>query len=48
MTMKLQADYTRAFKAADIRGIYPTEIDEELVYFVARAFVEEFGYKKIG
>ncbi len=45
--MKLQADYTRAFKAADIRGIYPTEIDEELVYFVARAFVEEFGYKKI-
>ncbi|MCB9815354.1 phosphomannomutase/phosphoglucomutase [Candidatus Nomurabacteria bacterium] len=47
MKMKLQADYRRAFKEADIRGIYPTEIDEELVYFVARAFVEEFGYKKI-
>ncbi|MCB9818550.1 phosphomannomutase/phosphoglucomutase [Candidatus Nomurabacteria bacterium] len=47
MTMTLQADYRRAFKDADIRGIYPTEIDEELVYFVARAFVEEFGYKKL-
>jgi phosphomannomutase len=45
--MKLQADYKRAFKNADIRAIYPQEIDEELVYFVARAFVEEFGYKKV-
>lgn len=47
MTMTLQAEYKRAFKSADIRGIYPTEIDEELVYFIARAFVEEFGYKKL-
>ncbi len=47
MTMKLQADYKRAFKDADIRAIYPTEIDDELVYFVARAFVEEFKYKKV-
>lgn len=47
MTMTLQADYHRAFKSADIRGIYPTEIDPEVVYFVARSFVEEFGYKKI-
>jgi phosphomannomutase len=47
MTLKLQADYNKAFKAADIRGVYPTEIDDELVYFVARAFVEEFKYKKI-
>ncbi|MCA9354464.1 MAG: phosphomannomutase/phosphoglucomutase [Candidatus Kaiserbacteria bacterium] len=47
MTMTLQADYKRAFKDADIRAIYPTEIDDELVYFVARAFVEEFKYKKV-
>jgi phosphomannomutase len=47
MTLKLQTDYKRAFKGADIRGIYPTEIDEESVYFLARAFVEEFKYKKI-
>ena len=47
MTIKLQADYKRAFKDADIRAIYPTEIDEELVYFIARAFVEEFKYTKI-
>lgn len=45
--MTLQADYHRAFKSADIRGIYPTEIDPEVVYFAARAFVEEFGYKKL-
>jgi phosphomannomutase len=47
MTMKLQADYKRAFKDADIRAIYPTEIDDELAYYVARAFVEEFGHQKL-
>jgi phosphomannomutase len=47
MTMTLLADYKRAFKDADIRGIYPTEIDDELAYFIGRAFVEEFGYKKL-
>lgn len=47
MTMTLQANYKRAFKDADIRGIYPKEIDEETVYFIARAFVEEFKYTKV-
>lgn len=47
MTMTLQAAYQRAFKDADIRGIYPTEIDEEVAYFVARAFVEEYKYTKV-
>lgn len=47
MSIKLQSDYKRAFKEADIRGIYPTEIDEELAYFIGRAFVEEFNYSKI-
>ncbi len=47
MTMTFQAEYKRAFKDADIRGIYPTEIDEETVYFVARAFVEEFKFEKV-
>ena len=47
MKNELTADYKRAFKPADIRGIYPTEIDEVVVYRTARAFVEEFGYKKI-
>jgi len=47
MKLNLQADYRRAFKGADIRGVYPTEIDEELVYFLARAFVEEFSYQKV-
>ena len=47
MKLELEADYKRAFKEADIRGVYPAEIDEELVYFLARAFVEEFGYHKV-
>ncbi len=36
-----------AFKDADIRGVYPKEINEELVYLVARAFVEEFSLQKV-
>jgi phosphomannomutase len=30
------------FKAYDVRGIYPTELDEEGAYRVARAYVEHF------
>lgn len=36
-----------AFKEADIRGVYPREINEELVYLIARAFVERSLYKKV-
>lgn len=43
----MKANFKRAFKPADIRGVYPTEIDEEVAYRTARAFVEEFGYKKL-
>ncbi len=32
----------RAFKAYDVRGVYPTEIDEDGAYRIARAFVEHF------
>ena len=35
------------FKAYDVRGIYPTEIDEEGAYAIGRAYVEEFGPKLI-
>lgn len=44
---EMTADYHRAFKDADIRGIYPKEIDEEVAYFIARAFVDELGAKKV-
>lgn len=47
MYTTIQADYRRAFKDADIRGVYPTEIDETVVYWVARSFVEEFSYTKL-
>lgn len=38
----LPPKYQAAFKDADIRGVYPTEIDEVSTYRSARAFVEEF------
>ncbi len=41
----LPKDAHRAFKPADIRGLYPTEINEQLAYSVARAVIDEFGYK---
>ena len=47
MSIKITADYAKAFKPADIRGVYPTEIDEELAYFVARSFVDEYQHKKV-
>jgi len=43
----LPADYKLAFKDADIRGFYGTEIDEVLVYRVAQAFVLEFSLTKL-
>ncbi len=39
--------YERAFKDADIRGVFPDEINEYLAYSVARAFVEEFSYQTV-
>jgi phosphomannomutase len=47
MSITITADYKSAFKQADIRGVYPSEIDEEVTYLVARAFVDEFGLKKV-
>jgi phosphomannomutase len=35
------------FKAYDVRGIYPAEIDEEGAYAIGRAYVEEFKPKRI-
>jgi phosphomannomutase len=37
----------RAFKAYDIRGIYPTEIDEEGAYAVGRAYAEQFEPERV-
>ena len=44
---QLPEAFKKSFKPADIRGVYPSQMDEALAYCVARAFVEEFGYKKI-
>lgn len=43
----LPEDFSKAFKSADIRGVYPGEIDETLAYRVARAFVRWGKYKKV-
>jgi phosphomannomutase len=37
----------KVFKAYDIRGIYPAELDEEGAYAVGRAYVEQFGPRQI-
>ncbi len=47
LTKELPSEYKKAFKSADIRGVYPSEIDEVVAYRVARAFIEQFGYKKM-
>lgn len=47
MAIKISADYKSAFKQVDIRGVYPTEINEEVTYLIARSFVSEYSLKKV-
>jgi phosphomannomutase len=37
----------KAFKAYDVRGVYPGEIDEQGAYAIGRAYAEEFEPKRI-
>ncbi|HET6946085.1 MAG TPA: phosphomannomutase/phosphoglucomutase [Gaiellaceae bacterium] len=37
----------KVFKAYDVRGIYPSEIDEEGAYAIGRAYVEQFEPRRI-
>src|ERR671919_1074062 len=37
----------KAFKAYDVRGIYPSELDEEGAYAIGRAYAEHFEPKGI-
>src|SRR5687767_8315989 len=37
----------KVFKAYDVRGLYPTELDEEGAYAIGRAYVEQFEPKRI-
>src|SRR6195256_6053065 len=37
----------KVFKAYDIRGIYPEEVDEKGAYAIARAYVEQFEPRRI-
>ncbi|HET7555051.1 MAG TPA: phosphomannomutase/phosphoglucomutase, partial [Gaiellaceae bacterium] len=37
----------KVFKAYDVRGIYPTELDEAGAEAIGRAFVEVFGPARI-
>ena len=37
----------KVFKAYDVRGIYPDELDEEGAYAIGRAYVEEFEPRQI-
>jgi phosphomannomutase len=40
-------DLDATFKAYDIRGIYPDQIDEELAHRIGRAFVELVGARRV-
>ena len=35
------------FKSYDVRGIYPSEINDEIAYGIGRAFVPLVGAKRI-
>ncbi len=37
----------KAFKAYDVRGVHPDELDEEGAYAIGRAFVEQFEPRRI-
>jgi phosphomannomutase len=37
----------KVFKAYDVRGIYPTELDEEGAYAIGRAYVDHFEPRRI-
>ncbi len=37
----------KVFKAYDVRGVYPSELDEDGAYAIARAYVEELGTRRI-
>jgi phosphomannomutase len=37
----------KAFKAYDVRGIYPDELDEAGAYAIGRAYVEKFEPRRI-
>ncbi|HKG10156.1 MAG TPA: phosphomannomutase/phosphoglucomutase [Gaiellaceae bacterium] len=37
----------KVFKAYDVRGTYPTELDEEGAYAIGRAYVEQFEPRRI-
>jgi phosphomannomutase len=37
----------KVFKAYDVRGIYPTELDEEGAYAIGHAYVEQFEPRRI-
>jgi phosphomannomutase len=37
----------KVFKAYDVRGIYPTDLDEEGAYAIGRAYIEEFQPREI-
>ena len=37
----------KVFKAYDVRGVYPTELDEDGAYAIGRGYVEQFEPKRI-
>jgi phosphomannomutase len=45
--MVVKKDYTAVFKAYDLRGVYPSEIDNDFAYMLGKAFVAYTKAKEI-
>ncbi|MDQ3876393.1 MAG: phosphomannomutase/phosphoglucomutase, partial [Actinomycetota bacterium] len=37
----------KVFKAYDVRGLYPSELDEEGAFAIARAYVDHFEPRRV-
>ena len=37
----------KIFKAYDVRGVYPDELNEDTAYLVGRAFVQHLGVRQV-
>src|SRR6476646_9223656 len=43
----MAVDLSRIFKAYDVRGVYPSELDDEAAVRIGRAFAEWSGASKV-
>jgi phosphomannomutase len=47
MSTPLPTPLPAIFKSYDVRGLYPSELNDELAYAIGRAFVDEFALRSV-